>query len=88
MIDLVQTFIDKFIQYNIEQGLTVLVESRTVTILESLSGVSRAAFHHLDFKVTSRLFVISVALNADPSVYLTSWKGVSTSTIPLLWPPE
>jgi hypothetical protein len=44
-------FIDKFIQYNIEQGLTVLVESRTVTILESLSGMSRAAFHHINFSV-------------------------------------
>jgi hypothetical protein len=75
-------FIDKFIQYNIEQGLTVLVESRTETTLESLSGVSRAAFHHLDFRVTSRLFVVTVALNADPRVYPTSWKGVSTSNHP------
>jgi hypothetical protein len=81
-------FIDKFILYNIEQGLTVLVESRTVTILESLSGVSRAAFHHIDFRVTSRLLVVAVALNAEPRVYPMSWKVSPPQTIPLLWPPK
>jgi hypothetical protein len=40
-----KVFIYKFIQYNIEQGLTVLVESRTMTILESRRGsVSRPDF--------------------------------------------
>jgi hypothetical protein len=44
--------------------------------------VSRAAFHHLDFRVTSRLLVVAVALNAEPRVYPMSWKGVSTSNHP------
>jgi hypothetical protein len=54
-----------------------------VTILESLSGVSRAAFHHIGFRVTSRLLGVAVALNADPKVFPTSWKGVSTSNHPI-----
>jgi hypothetical protein len=66
----------------------VLVESRTVTILESLSGVSRAAFHHIDFGVTLRLLVIAVALMRIPKSIRRPGKVSPPQTIPLLWPPH
>jgi hypothetical protein len=48
---------------------------------DCVGGVSNC--DHIDFRVTSRLLVVAVALNADPKVYPTSWKGVSSSNHPI-----
>jgi hypothetical protein len=62
------------LHYNIEQGLTVLVESRSSVEVE----LSRQNF----FILTSRPLSVEDSLNADLEIHPFAWRGVSTSSHP------